>query len=249
MDTATQPSPPAQGTPPSSAMRRAEVGLLIGAPVVLLLGRALLVPFDDQQWDGMLTTMAEHPTRNAIGWSLALLAAGVLSAAGFVLVRLVARSRPKLAFAALIGVVTGWAGTAAVASGGLVMGDMAKNPEREAMVSVLSGFNEGNGNTVFFMVLTGVIGNIALAVAFARSGVASRGVAILFGVGAVGSLVASPGPARPVALVAGALLLAGQVLVLRSSTQAAPQALETPTTRTDQARHQAPDAEPVIAAR
>ena len=188
--------------------------LLLAAPLILFLGRLLLVPFDDQGWDEMLTTMADHPTRNAIGWSLALLAAGLLGAAGLTLVHLVA-DRPWLTVPAAVGVVTGWAGAAAVASGGLVMGDMAKSSEREAMVAVLTGFNEGNGNTVFFLVLAGVLGNVLLAVALARSGHASRGAAVLFAVGAAGSLVAAPGPARPVALLAALLLLSGHVVVLR----------------------------------
>ncbi len=194
--------------------RQTEVVLLAAAPVVLGLGRALLVPFDDQGWGQMLTDMADHPTRNALGWSLALLAAGLLTATGLVLARLVS-DRPRLIVPATIGVVTGWAGTAAIASGGLLMGDMAKSPAREAMVNVLTGFNEGNGNTVFFMVLAGVVGNILLAVALARGGVASKGTAILIGTGAVISLVGAPGPVAPVAITGAALLLAGHVQLLR----------------------------------
>ena len=201
--------------PRNRGFSRPETAVLLAAPVVLILGRSLLVPFDDQQWGAMFATMAEHPTRNAIGWSLALFAAGLLAAAGLVLLRLVA-DQPRLAVPAAVGIVTGWAGTAAIASGGLVMGDMAKSPDRDAMVAVLTGFNEGNGNTVFLLVLTGVLGNILLAVALARSGRTSRGTAILFGVGAVGSLVAAPGPARPVALLAALLLLAAHLLVVRS---------------------------------
>lgn len=194
--------------------RQTEVVLLVAAPVVLGLGRVLLVPFDDQGWGQMLTDMANNPTRNALGWSLALFAAGLLTATGLALVRLVS-DRPRLTVPATIGVVTGWAGTAAIASGGLLMGDMAKSPAREAMVDVLTGFNEGNGNTVFFMVLAGVVGNILLAVALARGGVASKGTAILIGAGAVISLVGAPGPVAPVAITGAALLLAGHVQLLR----------------------------------
>jgi len=195
-------------------LRQTEVVLLVAAPVVLGLGRALLVPFNDQGWGQMLTDMADHPTRNALGWSLALFAAGLLTATGLALVRLVS-DRPRLTVPATIGVVTGWAGTAAIASGGLLMGDMAKSPARETMVNVLTGFNEGNGNTVFFMVLAGVVGNILLAVALARGGVASKGTAILIGTGAVISLVGAPGPVAPVAITGAALLLAGHVQLLR----------------------------------
>jgi len=195
-------------------LRQTEIVLLVAAPVVLGLGRALLVPFDDQRWDHMLTDMAGNFTRSAIGWSLALLAAGLLTATGLALVRLVS-DQARLAVPATIGVVTGWAGTAAIASGGLVMGDMAKSPDRKAMVDVLTGFNEGNGNTVFFMVLAGVVGSILLAVALARGGVASKGTAVLIGAGAVISLVGAPGPLRPVAITGAVLLFAGHVQLLR----------------------------------
>lgn len=212
MDSAvTAPSP--TRTRPTS-LRQTEVALLLGAPVLLLVGRGLLVPFDDQRWDDMLTAMAEHPTRNAVGWALALAAVALLAAAGLALVRLVAE-QPRLAVPATIGVALGWAGAAAVATGGLVMGDMAKSPDRAAMLDVLTGFNEGNGNTVFLLVVAGVLGNVLLAVALARGGRVSKGSAVLLGIGAIGSLVAAPGPARPVAMVAAVLLLAGHALVLR----------------------------------
>ena len=195
-------------------LRRTEIIILLAAPVLLLSGRALLVPYDDQRWSDMLTTMADHPTRNAIGWVLALVATALLGVGGLGLARLVA-DRPLLAIPATVGVALGWAGAAAIASGGLVMGDMAKSPQRASMINVLEGFNEGNGNTLFSLVLAGVLGNVLLAVALARTGLASRGAATLVAVGASGSLIAAPGPARPVAMVAALLLLGGHALVVR----------------------------------
>jgi len=214
VNTTSLPSP-TRASAHHDGLRRTEIVILLAAPVILLLGRALLVPFDDQRWGDMLTTMADHPTRNAIGWVLALIAVALLAVGGLGLVRLVS-DQPLLAVPATVGVALGWAGAAAVASGGLLMGDMAKNPQRASMIDVLEGFNEGNGNTVFFLVLAGVLGNVLLAVALARTGLASRGAAALLAIGAVGSLIAAPGPARPVAIVAALLLLAGHALVLRS---------------------------------
>jgi len=199
-------------------LRRTEIVLLATAPVVLALGRLVLVPFDDQEWNRMLGDMAANHSRNAIGWSLTLIAAALLTAAGLALVRLVP-DRPRLTVPALVGVALGWAGTAAVASGGLVMGDMADSPEREAMVAVLTNFNEGNGNTIFFLVLAGVVGNILLAVALARGGVASRGTAVLLGIGAVLSLVGAPGPFKPFAVTGAILLIGAHLLILRSLSQ------------------------------
>lgn len=210
MDTLTAPSRVASGLP----LRRTEVVLLAAAPVILLVGRLLLVPMDDQKWDAMLSDMASHHSRNALGWSLALVAAGLLAIGGPALVRLVP-DRPRLTVPALVGVALGWVGSAGIATGGLVMGDMATSPERRAMVDVLTSFNEGNGNTVFFLAVAGVLGNILLAVALARSGVASTGTAVLMGVGAVVSLVAAPGPVKAIGMAGAVLLLAGTLLLVR----------------------------------
>lgn len=197
------------------ALRRTEVAMLVAAPVVLLLGRLLVVPMNDQEWDAMLGSMAGQHSRNALGWSLALVAAGMLIIGGLALARLVP-DRPGLTVPALVGVTLGWIGSAGIATGGLLMGDMANSPERRAMVDVLTGFNEGSGNTVFFLAVVGVLGNILLAVALARSGVASNGVAVLVGVGAVVSLVAAPGPVKAIAVAGALLLLAGNVLLVRA---------------------------------
>jgi hypothetical protein len=97
------------------------------------------------------------------------------------------------------------------------MGDMANSPARTAMVDVLTGFNEGNGNTVFALAVIGVLGNIVLAVALARSGVATTGTAVLIGAGGVISLVAAPGPVKAIAIGGALLLLAGHALLLRGT--------------------------------
>lgn len=199
-------------------LRRTEVVLLLAAPVVLALGRLVLVPFDDQQWNSMLGEMAVNHSRNTVGWSLALIAAALLTVTGLALVRLIP-GRPRLTAPALIGVALGWVGTAAVASGGLVMGDMATSPERAAMVSVLMNFNEGTGNTIFFMILAGVIGNILLAIALARGSICSRATAVLLGLGAFASLVGAPGPFKPIAVTGAVLLLCAHLLILRSVAQ------------------------------
>lgn len=216
---ALKPSDSPVATPQRAAnLSRTEIALLATAPVVLALGRLILVPFDDQEWNRMLSDMAANHSRNAVGWSLALIAAALLTAAGLALVRLVP-DRPRLTVPALIGVTLGWAGTAAVASGGLVMGDMANSPDREAMVAVLTNFNEGNGNTIFFVVLAGVVGNILLAVALARSGIVSRGTAVLLGLGAVLSLVGAPGPFKPFAVTGALLLIGAHLLIIRGQSQ------------------------------
>jgi len=211
------PSPLAPPERPPGLNRPAVV-LLAAAPVVLMLGRLLLVPFEDQDWNRMLDDMAANHARNAVGWSLTLIAASLLTAAGLALVGLVP-DRPRLTVPALIGVALGWTGTAAIASGGLIMGDMADSPERGAMVAALTNFNEGNGNTIFVLVLAGVLGNILLAIALTRSGITSRGTAVLLGVGTVVSLVGAPGPVKPIAVTGAALLIGAHLQILRSLSQ------------------------------
>ena len=149
MDVLTRSASPLTTPERVPGLHRGELVVLAIAPVVLALGRLILVPFDDQEWNRMLGDMAAHHSRNAVGWSLAVVAAALLTIAGLALVRLVP-DRPRLTVPAMLGVALGWAGTAAVASGGLVIGDMANSPERQAVVAVLANFNEGNGNTIFF---------------------------------------------------------------------------------------------------
>jgi hypothetical protein len=218
MDALTPSAPPVATPERAPGLRRSEVVLLATAPVVLALARLILVPFDDQEWNRMLGDMAANHSRNAVGWSLALIAAALLIPAGLALVRVVPH-QPRLTVPALLGVTLGWTGTAAIASGGLIMGDMADSPEREAMVAVLTNFNEGNGNTIFFLVLAGVVGNILLAVALARGGIASRGTAVLLAVGAVVSLVGAPGPVKPIAVTGAVLLVGANLLILRGLSQ------------------------------
>ena len=218
MDTLT-PSTVATDRSHSPGLRRTEVALLVGAPVVLAVGRLTLIPYDDQKWDHMLGQMAAHHSRNAFGWGLALVAAALLVASGLALVRLVP-GRPGLTVPALVGVALGWVGTAGVATGGLVMGDMADSPDRRAMVDVLTNFNEGNGNVIFVLIVAGVLGNVLLASALRRSGIASRGTVVVISVGAVLSLTGAPGPAIAIAVSGAVLMLVGHLLLLRGMAQA-----------------------------
>lgn len=222
MDTFSQPATPVATPERASGWYRHDLVVLATAPLVLAVGRLALVPYDDQEWDRVLTDMAANHSRNAIGWILTLIAAALLSAAGLALARLVPR-RSRLILPAAIGVTLGWVGTAAIATGGLIMNDMANSPERSAMVAVLTSFNEGNGNAIFFLVLAGVLGNILLAVALARTDIVSKGTAVLLGLGAVVSLVGSPGPVKAIAVAGAVLLIGAHLLILRNPSPRTPE--------------------------
>ena len=51
----------------------------IGAPLIMALGRALLVPLDDEDWDSVMTSVAANSGRSNTGWLLALAACGLLA--------------------------------------------------------------------------------------------------------------------------------------------------------------------------
>ena len=60
------------------------------------------------------------------------------------------------------------------------------------------------------------VGYVVLAVGLARSGLVGKGVAVLVGLGGVGTLLTMPGPLKPLLVFAALVLLAGQALVVRA---------------------------------
>src|SRR5688572_28805757 len=59
--------------------------LLIGAPLLMAIARVLLVPFDDEDWDAVMTSMAANQGRSDTGWLLAIVASGLLAVTAVVL--------------------------------------------------------------------------------------------------------------------------------------------------------------------
>ncbi len=192
-------------------------GLLIGAPLLMAVGRGLLVPFDDQDWDGTLTEMAEHQGRSDAGWLLAMAASGLLTlTAVFLARRLLVAGRRRSASFAIVATALGWAGTAGICVGGLFLSEAALAPDRAAQVMIQEQFNDGNSGYVFLMCLFGVVGYLVLAVSLARAGVLSTGAAVLLFVGAAGTLATMGGPLTPLLVVAALVLAAAHGLALRS---------------------------------
>jgi hypothetical protein len=191
--------------------------LMIGAPLVMALARALIVPFDDQNWDRVLTNMAAHQGRSDTGWLLAIAASGLLAATAIVFahrLQLVGRSRS--AIVVITSTALGWAGCAAIAGGGLIMSVAAKAPDRAVQVQILKSFNTGHSGLVFLMCVIAAAGYLFLAVNLARAGVVSKGAAVLIGLGGASTLLTMPGPFTPLLITAAVLLAAGQALALRA---------------------------------
>ena len=196
--------------------RRPAIGpkaLLIAAPVLMAVARVLLVPMDDQNWDGTLTSMAAHRARSDAGWILAVLACGLLAVTAIMLARRlrVAGKGRSADFVALTATV-GWAATAAICVGGLFLSVAATAPDRAVQVQLQQKFNDGSSAFVFLMCAIGAIGYIVLAIGLGRAKVVSKGAAVLIGLGGAATLMTMPGPLKPLLVLTAVLLAAGHVL-------------------------------------
>jgi hypothetical protein len=206
MDRTTRP-----GLAPTAA------ALLIGAPLLMAVGRLLLVPFDDQGWDAVLSAAAAHQNRSGTGWFIAMAASGLLGAAALSLAKLLhLAGRTKSAAFAAVTTALGWAGSAGICTGGLLLSYQGKARDRAVQVKLLQDFNAGQGTLVFLLCVLAAVGYVVLAVGLARSGLVGKGVAVLVGLGGVGTLMTMPGPLKPLLVFAALVLLAGQALVVRA---------------------------------
>jgi hypothetical protein len=197
-------------------LTRVAAALLVGAPLLMTVGRLLLVPMDDQKWDDVLTQAAANQGTSDTGWLMALAASGLLAAAALSMTALLhqAGARKAAAFATVT-IALGWAGSAAVCMGGVLFSYQGKAPDRAAQVQLLTDFNAGHSGFAFLLCVLAAVGYIVLAVGLARSGTVGKGAALLVGLGGVATLLTMPGPLKALLVVAALVLLAGQTLVLR----------------------------------
>ena len=172
--------------------------LLIGVPLIMAVGRALLIPLDDQDWDGVMTSMAAHQGRSDTGWLLALAASGLLGVTAVILAgRLRAVGKARMAMFVTVTTAVGWAATAATCLNGLYLSVAATAPDRAAQVQLQQEFNEAASTGVgFLMVAVAAVGYIVLAVGLARSALTTRGAAILIAVGGAATLLTMAGPLK-----------------------------------------------------
>jgi hypothetical protein len=85
-------------------------------------------------------------------------------------------------------------------------------------VKLLSDFNPGHSALVFLMCVLGTVGYVVLAAGLLRAQVVGRSVAALIAVGGGATLLTMPGPLKALLVLTALVLLAGHVLVVRSST-------------------------------
>ena len=192
-------------------------GLLVGGPLLMAVGRLLLVPMDDQGWDAALTEAAAHQARSDAGWIIAMAAAGLIGASAFVLSSLLRQTgRPKAAVVATITTAIGWAGSAGVCTAGMLLSYQGKAPDRAVQVQLLKEANAGHTGFIFLMCVLAAVGYVVLAVGLARAHIIKKGAAVLIALGGAGTLLTMPGPLKPLLVLAALLLLAGHALVIRS---------------------------------
>jgi len=142
-----------------TALGRPAAVLLVGAPLVMAAGRVLLVPYDHQDWNGVLDAMAAHRGRSDGGWLLAVAASGLLSLTAALLSRRLHDSgRTGAAAFAAVTTALGWAGCAGFATAALLVSVMAGAPDRPGQLQVMANFHDGPGNVVFLLALTGALG-------------------------------------------------------------------------------------------
>ena len=204
---------------PDSETRYPTIGtkvLLVGAPLLMAIGRGLLVPLDDQDWDGVMTSMAANRARSDAGWLIALAATGLLTVTAVLLAnRLRDTGRVRMAMFATVATALGWAASAGLCASGLFLSVAADAPDRAAQVLVQEDFvAAASGGAGFVMVVLGAIGYIVLAVGLARSGLVPKGAAVLVAVGGAATLITTPGPVTPLLVLAALLLTAGHGLAV-----------------------------------
>lgn len=197
---------------------RSTVAVLLLGPALMLIGRALAVPFDDQDWDGVLTQAAAHPARSDTGWLLALAACGLLSSSAATLAQLLTDAgRRTAAVSTRIASALGWAGAAGICVAGLLFSVMGAARDRDGQIRVLEDLSAGSTQYVFLLCVVAALGYGMLAAGLARAGVLRRPGAVLIGVGGAGTLLCVPGPVPGLSVAFALLLLGGHLLVVRGT--------------------------------
>jgi hypothetical protein len=208
----------------TTGLTRTARALLVLAPALLLAGGTMLVRYDDEDWDAVLTAMAAGRGSSDLGWVLALLGCALAVLPALALAGLVRGSRPRAAATASVLLALGWAGAVGICQGGLVMSALAVSPVRTEQIAVLTDLNNSLSSIAFVLCVAGAVGGIVLAVALARVRAVPTGAAVLTGLGTAGTLLVLAGPIRILLLLAAALLLAGCGWVAAAATPAAARA-------------------------
>jgi hypothetical protein len=181
---------------------------LIAAPVLMIIGRLLTVPHDDQRRTAYIQQVADHPVRSDTGAALTLFASTLLIPVVLALTAAARGRNPRFGRVAGALSIIGCVGTAGVATVSLVAGQLARHTPLDVAATIWGHLALDLG-PVDLMVLLGVLGFLLLGVALFRSRSVPRGAAVLAGLGGAATMITSQGPIRALVVGTAVVLLAG----------------------------------------
>jgi len=179
---------------------------LIGAPLVLVVARLLLVPYWDEE-EVYIGQVAENPGRSDLGASLVIIGALLLIPAALTLAGLFATRSPRLSLVGSVLVTIGCVGAACVSMAALVAGQMVRLGDDEAAIALWDRVWNTHKLWPIMTVHLGAIGFIVIAVGLYRARVVPRAAAVLVGIGGATLMTTSSGPIRPLLIAAACLAL------------------------------------------
>jgi hypothetical protein len=201
---------PSRATPSIRRFGPLSVATLIGAPLVLILGRALNVPHDDQRHEQYLTQILADPGRADAGATLVTAGGVLLIGAMLVLIGRARTRRSRLGLIAGGMVVTGCASIVAIGTVSLVAGQLARHAPLDVAAPVY-GHLVLDLAAVDSMTLLGALGFLLFAIALWPS--VPRTAAVLIGVGGAATVLTNGGPIRLLVVLTATILFAGCVWV------------------------------------
>jgi len=207
-------------TSATTTITRTQAACLVAAPAVLIVARALMTPFRDQdQTAGYLTAIAKNHATSDLG-AVLLIAGSILLIPSFIALGGIVRDRmPKLAWAGVALAVIGSVAMTMVATLALVGAQIARFAAPDTRVELWKKImNTGTGNAVGQLLLfAGLTGCVLLAIGLYRSGVVRHAAAVLVGIGGATTMITTAGPVRVVLIAAATLTLAGFSWVVAST--------------------------------
>jgi hypothetical protein len=204
----------------ATTITRTQAACLVAAPAVLIVARALMTPFRDQdETSGYLTAIAKDHATSDIGAVLVIVGTLLLIPAFIALGRIARDRMPKLAWVGVGLAIIGSVAMTMVATLALVGAQIARFATPDTRVDLWKKiFNTGTGSAVGqLLLLAGVIGCVLLAIGLYRSGVVPHAAAVLVGLGGTTTMITTGGPVRVVLVAAATLTLAGFSWVLAST--------------------------------
>lgn len=193
----------------------AQIATLILAPLLLIVARTQLVPYEDDAGT-YIGLVAEDPARSDLGASLVIIAALLLIPAVLTLAGIARGHAPRLTTIGGAMAVIGCVGMACIATAALVAGQAVRLGPQSAAANLWDQVWNESKIWPILLVHIGAIGCIVLAITLYRSGLVPRVAAVLVGIGGATTMSTAAGPIRGALIGTAALALIGFTWVARS---------------------------------